>query len=362
MDSPYLRRIPPGWEGVVGDFMDVEFRHYFWQTPYGYPALYGYAPSRNQPLPSKKWKECPTCAYRWSDVHGKDECPKCLNPLTGAAAMRVAGGWKRVPGEVSTFKQRPNSAMESEYGRCSQGGLHSWRFGQCRKCGAAEGEELSNYYELQRRGYHANPWADLGYAPAENYRTAPTKASWPSETLNKANRRAAARNAARPSTADVAAAATAGAEAAAATFAKTPSPSSLSFTRRRPSPLRSALSSSRVRETSPTSGSGGASTARLAPSPETVPVDITFVTGLPAAQAETVDDLLSQRRQAKSEPGESLAQKLERITIFLGLETGLSALLAVEQANDVMGIAAHGSLPKQVDTLLAACLGAKVRL
>ena len=45
----------------------------------------------------------------------------------------------RLPGEASTFKQKPSSAMASESGHCDKGGLHTWRFGRCTKCGLGEG-------------------------------------------------------------------------------------------------------------------------------------------------------------------------------------------------------------------------------
>ncbi|GAX79640.1 hypothetical protein CEUSTIGMA_g7081.t1 [Chlamydomonas eustigma] len=77
-------------------------------------------------------KSCPTCDYSWVDKYGKNECPKCLAPLTGAAA-------KRAPGEASTFKAKASDAGESESGECSKGGSHTWKFGKCSKCGQGEG-------------------------------------------------------------------------------------------------------------------------------------------------------------------------------------------------------------------------------
>ena len=255
--SPRLRRIPPDWHGLVNDFMEVEWSHYFWQSPYGYPALYGYAPSNAaRPLPSKQWKECPTCGYRWQDVHGKDECPKCLNRLSDKAALRIAGGWRREPGETSTFKQRPNSAMESEYGTCSHGGLHSWRFGRCRKCGLAEGEELSNYYAAQRRGYFAHPaWTEMDLTSALNYRTAPKPAPmpWPSAKL-ATDQKATPEHAADS-------------EEPSYEFAQTLMPAAAGI----------SADGSLALSGSPTH-SGDASTARLAPSPDT-----TWAGGTPAS-------------------------------------------------------------------------------
>jgi hypothetical protein len=68
---------------------------------------------------SSSRKECPTCGHSWLDKGGKNECPKCLSPLTG-------GGAKRAPGEASTSKQSASSAMESESGECPKGGPHTW--------------------------------------------------------------------------------------------------------------------------------------------------------------------------------------------------------------------------------------------
>lgn len=83
-------------------------------------------------------KTCPTCGHSWLDKYGKDECPKCLQPLS-------LGGFRaRVPGEASTFKQNAMSAMESESGTCSKGGSHTWKFGRCTKCGKGEGAEAAD--------------------------------------------------------------------------------------------------------------------------------------------------------------------------------------------------------------------------
>lgn len=51
--------------------------------------------------------------------YGKNECPKCLAPLSGAGAIA-----KRQCGEVSTFKSKASDACESASGVCPKGGAH----------------------------------------------------------------------------------------------------------------------------------------------------------------------------------------------------------------------------------------------
>eukprot|EP00798_Chlamydomonas_sp_ICE-L_P030685 gene30685-35710_t len=91
-------------------------------------------------------KTCPTCAYSWLDKYNKPECPKCNHALTGAGIA------KRAPGEVSTFKAKASDAGESESGACPKGGAHTWKFGKCSKCAAAEG-----YKERTSTGVRASP-------------------------------------------------------------------------------------------------------------------------------------------------------------------------------------------------------------
>jgi len=82
---------------------------------------------------ASKRKECATCGNKWLDKYGRDECPKCLTPLSSAGHQR------RQVGEASTYKQSAGSAMESKFGSCPEGGEHSFKFGKCSKCKRSEG-------------------------------------------------------------------------------------------------------------------------------------------------------------------------------------------------------------------------------
>eukprot|EP01061_Rhynchopus_euleeides_P017412 TRINITY_DN2895_c0_g1_i1.p2 TRINITY_DN2895_c0_g1~~TRINITY_DN2895_c0_g1_i1.p2 ORF type:complete len:152 (+),score=35.35 TRINITY_DN2895_c0_g1_i1:64-519(+) len=100
-------------------------------------------------------KRCPHCDFSWLDKYGKNECPKCIQPLVSEprgsrgvwdggnySSQVVSGrtaGARLQPGEASTFKQSASSAMESHSGQCPRGGAHSWKFGKCSQCGKAEG-------------------------------------------------------------------------------------------------------------------------------------------------------------------------------------------------------------------------------
>ena len=99
----------------------------------------GFAKSiRPTTAPKEVRKTCPYCAHSWLDKYGKNECPKCLNPLS-------AGGYvPRMPGEAVTNKMCASSAMESEFGSCAKGGVHTFRFGKCTKCGKGEGAALAD--------------------------------------------------------------------------------------------------------------------------------------------------------------------------------------------------------------------------
>ena len=94
--------------------------------------------SKSADKPGKEMRRsCDTCGHSWIDKYGKDECPKCLTPLS-------AVGYKRAPGEASTNKQSAASAMESASGVCPKDGEpHTWKFGKCSKCGKGQGTELT---------------------------------------------------------------------------------------------------------------------------------------------------------------------------------------------------------------------------
>eukprot|EP01064_Diplonema_japonicum_P029404 TRINITY_DN4750_c0_g1_i1.p1 TRINITY_DN4750_c0_g1~~TRINITY_DN4750_c0_g1_i1.p1 ORF type:complete len:170 (+),score=10.95 TRINITY_DN4750_c0_g1_i1:66-512(+) len=101
-------------------------------------------------------KRCPHCDFSWLDKYGKNECPKCCQPLTVGSAPGSRGSWatsahsaqqisgrtagaRIQPGEASTYKQSAGSAMESSSGSCPKGGAHNWKFGKCSKCAKSEG-------------------------------------------------------------------------------------------------------------------------------------------------------------------------------------------------------------------------------
>merc|ERR1711935_121709 len=95
-------------------------------------------------------KSCPSCAHSWLDKYGKDECPKCLAPLSG-------GKDRRQSGEASTNKQSAGSAMEAQSGSCKKnnGGPHNWKFGKCSHCGMGEGGAVQEKFgECPKGGKH----------------------------------------------------------------------------------------------------------------------------------------------------------------------------------------------------------------
>ena len=75
--------------------------------------------------------------------------------------------YRRVPGEPSTFKEPPGSAMESESGICRKGGMHLWRYGRCCKCGRSEGSEIAGAHHEARVNspqmiYNDPKWYGMG--------------------------------------------------------------------------------------------------------------------------------------------------------------------------------------------------------
>lgn len=94
--------------------------------------------------------ECPGCGYKsfpqW--MNNQAHCLKCDKVLKtrGGAHGELNNGpattaTRRAPGEASTYKQNPSSAMESKSGICTKSpdGQHNWKFGKCSYCGKAEG-------------------------------------------------------------------------------------------------------------------------------------------------------------------------------------------------------------------------------
>ena len=91
-------------------------------------------------------RECPTCMHSWIDKYGKNECPKCLQPLRpDTPGIPKEGGYgPREPGEAATYKMPAGSTMQSEKGECPKGGPHTFKFGKCTKCGKGEGSEAND--------------------------------------------------------------------------------------------------------------------------------------------------------------------------------------------------------------------------
>eukprot|EP00930_Biecheleria_cincta_P079264 TRINITY_DN6702_c0_g2_i2.p1 TRINITY_DN6702_c0_g2~~TRINITY_DN6702_c0_g2_i2.p1 ORF type:complete len:311 (+),score=27.64 TRINITY_DN6702_c0_g2_i2:41-973(+) len=114
--------------------------------------------------------QCPTCGYKsfpqW--MNDQAHCLKCdavvrTRPSCHQTVAESVQGARRAPGEVSTYKQPPGSAMESASGCCQQvaegkiaktagtmldpgasegcraGGKCMFKFARCSKCGRAEG-------------------------------------------------------------------------------------------------------------------------------------------------------------------------------------------------------------------------------
>ncbi|CAK0875311.1 unnamed protein product [Prorocentrum cordatum] len=113
--------------------------------------------------------ECPFCGYKCFPQWLNDEahCLKCDKVIKTqlsipaarhrGAGARHRGPSRRQPGEASTYKVSPGSAMESISGDCqaSPDGSHHWKFGKCAYCQKGEGK-------FEKPGAMANPGAKVG--------------------------------------------------------------------------------------------------------------------------------------------------------------------------------------------------------
>ena len=70
----------------------------------------------------------------------------------------------RAPGETSTYKLAPSSAMESASGSCpkSPNGIHHWKYGKCNYCQQAEGKFVKGAGALANPGGAAGCSKDGG--------------------------------------------------------------------------------------------------------------------------------------------------------------------------------------------------------
>ncbi|CAK9022316.1 Hypothetical protein (Fragment) [Durusdinium trenchii] len=77
--------------------------------------------------------KCDAILKTRSSIHGDPDMPEnILKDLSSG----------RAPGEASTYKQAPGSAMESASGSCSKApdGIHHWKYGKCNFCQQPEGK------------------------------------------------------------------------------------------------------------------------------------------------------------------------------------------------------------------------------
>jgi len=119
------------------------------------PSLAVLAPVGNAAAGDVREKmECEGCGYKSVPQWLNDEahCLKCQKVLKthgglhgyGTAGLGHPMADKRAPGEASTHKASPGSAMESQSGTCAKSpdGTHHWKFGKCSHCGKAEGSAV----------------------------------------------------------------------------------------------------------------------------------------------------------------------------------------------------------------------------
>lgn len=93
--------------------------------------------------------KCDAILKTRASIHGEVDLPENMQKDLTAS---------RKPGEASTYKESPGSAMESLSGSCSKSpnGLHHWKYGKCNFCQQAEGKLVKG------AGVLANPGGAAG--------------------------------------------------------------------------------------------------------------------------------------------------------------------------------------------------------
>jgi len=145
----------------------------------GYAADAGDEVEEPPELPDVAWKEdaipgreervkltCHVCGYKsipqW--MNDKAHCLKCDAIVKTRAGLHGEVDLPenlqkdlaahRAPGEASTYKTSPGSAMESAGGSClkSPNGVHHWKYGKCNYCQKAEGKFVKGAGALANPG------------------------------------------------------------------------------------------------------------------------------------------------------------------------------------------------------------------